>query len=491
MTHETETQRTEIVQPPVAGHSPSYGYYDQKDEISLFDLWNGLVKRKYIILLLTAITTIGAFIFALSAPPVYKAEAVFLPPTASDIQELKIQNGQELNIESVYATFKHSLISRAPRQAVFEKMNLLEKFAPGQNKDNGIEAIFDEFNKNISVTFPAQNGKAPIQKTTLGLVGKDPKLIAEILNQVARQTLIFSTKEIITNIHTEISVRVNNLNSEIELLRKKVKKQCLDEIERLETTDTIKRKMIEDEIAVLKEKKKKERLARITRLEEADRIKRESIKEKINTIRLSARTRRLDRIAKLKEASSIAHLLGIKDPIMTNISTNDQQLYKMGFEALDTEINSLINRKDDDPFITGLRGFQDQLKELEVNEKIEALKERSDDSDFIPELFDLQEQLELLQNNRKAQQLKARKNDDPFILTLRDKQSEIKRLELINIDPTRVKTARLDQAAYPPKYRIKPKRKQIVIIGFMLGLSFGVIGAFLSSIFTNLREERQ
>ncbi len=143
---------------------------------------------------------------------------------------------------------------------------------------------------------------------------------------------------------------------------------------------------------------------------------------------------------------------------MTNISNNDPQLYKIGFEAIEAQIKSLSNRKTDDP--------------------------------FIPELSKLQAELSLLEHNRKAEQLKTRKDDDPFIKSLRDKQSEIIRLESIQIDPATVKTARLDQAANPSEHRIKPKRKLIVVLGFVSGIILGVFVAFFSNLLEYQRKEK-
>ncbi|MCP3933478.1 MAG: hypothetical protein GY705_30785, partial [Bacteroidetes bacterium] len=280
MAYRSEQDKIEIAQQPPGNYPPPYGYNPQEDEISLIELWNVLSKRKYTILLVTAIVTIGAMLYALSAPSVYEAKVVFLPPSVSEIQALNIQYVQEISVKSVYNSFKRNLISRAPRQAVFDKMRLLEQLAREQDKDKRIEAISKTFTESISVIFPKQKEEEEyIPICTLALEGEDPNLIAEILNQVADETLHITANEIITNIQTKISSRKRDLYGEIELLRNKVKKQRMDEIERLENADALKRKVIEDQI---------------------------------NTLRLSVKQKRLDRITILKEAASIAHSLGIK-----------------------------------------------------------------------------------------------------------------------------------------------------------------------------------
>ena len=72
----TGTQKRSGHQPVGESLSPD-GPDPQEDDIHLFHLWQILVKRKYIIFSLTAMTTLGAVVYARLAPPVYKAEATF------------------------------------------------------------------------------------------------------------------------------------------------------------------------------------------------------------------------------------------------------------------------------------------------------------------------------------------------------------------------------------------------------------------------------
>ena len=65
---------------------------------------------------------------------------------------------------------------------------------------------------------------------------------------------------------------------------------------------------------------------------------------------------------------------------------------------------------------------------------------------------------------------------------LRGKENILAYYESIKIDPKNVKVARLDQAAYPPEKKIKPKRKLIIILGLILGLILGIFVAFIRNI---------
>ena len=392
------------------------------DEINLFELWQGLVKQKNTIFSITAIVTLIAILYAFLATPIYKAETVFLPPSASDIQALKVENISDITIDLVYSQFRENLSSIAIRQQLFDKMKLADQFQPERDDAENVNEIFQEFNENISLAIPAsKKGEPPLATTTLSIEGNDPALTASIVNRLTIAAEQATKTGLIFDIEAKIKEQIKTLNLEIKLLLDITKKQRLDQIERLETSDSLKRNEIEDKIKVLRD---------------------------------SAQDKRLDRIAKLTEANTIAHSLGIKDPIdfklkkisdsstkkyqiMTDISNKSSQLYTLGYEALEAEIDSLKKRTNDDPYIKELRSLEEQLK--------------------------------LLEHNRKAEQLKNRTNDAPFITELREKENSIAYLEAIKIAPESIKVAHLDQAAFPPEKKIKPKRKLIVIIGAILG----------------------
>ena len=437
--------KADISQPSTVGYPTPFGYVQPEDEINLADLWRVLVKRKNTLLGVTAIATIGAVLYALLATPVYRAETVFLPPTASDIQALNIDGVHKIGIKDVYTMFERNLSSRLPRQAVYNQLNLLDQFAPDRDQDTNLDVIFDEYNQGFSITTPQvkkTDTVIPIPTIRFALEWEDPVLTAEIINRVAAEAERANKSEILLNIRTSISARVLELKQEIQRLRDINLKRRLDEIERLEAADAIERKTINDKIA---------------------------------SLRYKAQSERLDQIARLKEAAEMAHSLEIKNPIayqlgeiseagitnsqfLTDISDNGKQLYTHGYEAIEAELVCLSERTVDDPYIPELRGLQEKLK--------------------------------LLEHNRRVEQLRSRQNDDPFIESLRDKQNELARLESIHVDPASVTTARLDQAAFPPDERIEPRRKLIVALGLMLGLMLGVFAAFFVNFIANQREEQ-
>jgi chain length determinant protein (polysaccharide antigen chain regulator) len=159
------------------------------------------------------------------------------------------------------------------------------------------------------------------------------------------------------------------------------------------------------------------------------------IEYKISSKRQMAKMRREDQVLRYQEAITIARTLGIKKRVdATNIIQNTQMnvdiatastpLYYLGIEALSAEISILQNRKSDDPFISGLR--------------------------------DLQEQLALLRS--------------------------------IKITEIGMHSVTIDQAAYPPKNRIKPNRRLIVSVGTVVGLFLGIFLVFFFSFVQKLKE---
>ena len=427
--NEANTPQQVLVYPQYPDHN--------EDEINLFDLWQALVRQKKSIFSVTAVITFIAILYAFLASPIYKSESTFLPPSDNDIQVLRVKDVKDVkdvNINTVYAKFRENLGSIYIRQYVFDKMKLAEQFEPEKDDDTNIYTIFNEFNENITLNIPKpKKDQFALSTTTLSLEGKDPVLISKIINTIGRKAEEATKRELISDIEAKVRERIKEINLDISLLLAKAKKQRLDEIERLETENLLERNKIEDQIKSLRD---------------------------------SEKNKRLDRIEQLIEASQIARTLKIKDPIdyklkkigsssttsqiTTNLSNNSQKLYTLGYEAIDAEIASLTKRTNDAPYIKELRGLERKLK--------------------------------LLENNRKAEQLKKRTNDAPYIKELRGKENILAYYESIKIDPKNVKVARLDQAAYPPEKKIKPKRKLIIILGLILGLILGIFVAFIRNI---------
>ena len=52
---------------------------ERGDELSLIELWKVLVEYKLLIIVFTALTTLGAIYYASTLPTIYKAEVLMIP----------------------------------------------------------------------------------------------------------------------------------------------------------------------------------------------------------------------------------------------------------------------------------------------------------------------------------------------------------------------------------------------------------------------------
>ena len=162
------------------------------------------------------------------------------------------------------------------------------------------------------------------------------------------------------------------------------------------------------------------------------------IENNITSKRVIAQQRRMDRVAELKEALQIAQRLNLAEQIDApaqitanttagggiSVNTGSTPLFYRGTNALNAELMVLQSRKSDDPFISGLR----------------------------------------------------------------DSQEELARLRSVSLDPTSLKAAKIDQPAFAPTTREKPKRKLIVMLGFVLGGMLGVFAAFFVNFVQNQKQ---
>lgn len=91
---------------------------------------------------------------------------------------------------------------------------------------------------------------------------------------------------------------------------------------------------------------------------------------------------------------------------------------------------------------------------------------------------ELQAEIDMLNN---------RKNDDPFINELRQLEGKLAELDNVILDTAQISAVSIDQPALAPAHAIKPKRKLIVVLGFVVGLMGGIFLAFLLSFIESSR----
>jgi chain length determinant protein (polysaccharide antigen chain regulator) len=336
----------------------------EDDTIDLYELWITLWNKKWLVIAVTVIAALGSVVYALQLPPIYKAEALLLPPSATDVKSVNLQGVQGVqginsNTATAFSAFKNNLSSRSLQKKFIDEEGLMDILAPNRTPETRDIEILEGFSKMMKI-----EGKGGF---SISMESDDPVFAAKLVNDYVSFFDLETVRQLVSD------------------AKNNIQEQVVD------------------------------------------------IEYKISSKRQMAKQRREDQILRFGEATIIARKLAIKDRVESNsvvqnnqlnISTSSTPLYYRGFKALDAEIVFLKNRKSDDPFIGGLR--------------------------------DLQEQLTLLRS--------------------------------FKINVSGMHSVTVDQAAYPPKYRIKPNRRLIVSLGTVVGLFLGIFLVFFVSFVQKQKE---
>jgi len=441
---------------------PQYAQPLEDDTIDLYELWITLWSKKWLVIGVTVIAALGSVVFALLQPPVYKAEALLLPPDENKFQSMNVQGVQGVDgvrglqgvqgitSDGVFAKFKKNLSSRILQKKFIQDFGLMELLAPERTPETRDEDIYEGFAK----MFKIETGES----TSISIELHDPEVAAQWVNDYVQ----FMDKETISKlfekIQNSIATQIRDIEYMISSKRELAKIRREDKITGIENTIAAKRALV-----------KQRRLDKITGIENTIEAKRALVKQRrldkitgiedtIAAKQAGAKRRRFDKILRFREAILIADALGIKKredatsfikstQMNLDIITSTNPLYYAGSQELQAEINTLEQRKSDDPFIAGLRDLQEELARLN-----------------------------------------AIKSDDPFIDGLRDLQENLALLRQIKIDDEGLHAVTIDQAAYPPKNRIKPNRRLIVSLGTAVGLFLGIFLVFFVSFVQNQKE---
>ena len=418
-------------------------YYQREDEISLYDIMQAVLRYRFHIVGITLACTLIAALYAIMAPPLYQAASYLSAPDLIDIQVL--QGSGQFTPKSVFRRFTENFHSRALRWQYFEENKLLDALVdetiPAANPYQVFERRFNRFlshewiiNNDNKKSDVFQSGN--VFKTTLQ--GKDAVLLAEWLNGfigLVQNVTITSIKQDIT---AKLAHEQKGITDEIERLRIYAEKIRLDEVQRLEEADNLKRREIENSIRALKDRVRQQHKDRQRQLDESHRI---------------AENLGISDLALM--ATNIGKSIQTPDVV---VNLQDMPVYARGTKALMAEIEALGDRAEDEAFVNGLRELQQQLQLLEENPTILALQNRQSDDPYIGNLRELQKKWDELAT--RAGRLAA---------------------------DTDIKAVTIEQYATPPMQRIKPRRKLIVGVGLIAGLMASALIVIMLSLMSQGR----
>lgn len=344
-------------------HIPPTSNYQSTDEIDLFELLAGLWKQKLLIALVTLLITVVAASYAFLSAPVYEAKTSLLPPRLADVAGYNLGRAEaglsEFTVDQIYSIFTRNLRSEGQRNSFFEQV-----FLPAQAADKSSGAkdqLRNTLNKKLVVSNPDIKNN-PARFEVLAQSAQSSQA-AEWANVYVERAASKTRQDMADTAATEITTRVKSIKSRIEVLRESAKKL------------------------------------------------------------------REDRIARLHEALVVADKAGVQTPQV-----------KVGRTSADGELEQFI-----DGDLMYMRGAKAIRAELAV--------------------------------------LQSRKNDDPFISGLRDFENQLDFLSKVSVSPSNVAVFTLDNAAEAPDTPIKPKKSLILALGIMLGGMLGVFIALIRGVY--------
>lgn len=345
--------------------TPVTGY---SDEIDLFELAQSLWKQKLLISCVTLVVTALAASYAFLSSPVYESRTSILPPRSADIAGYNLGRSEaeltEFTAASVYSIFTGNLRSEALRRDFFEQIYL-----PFETTGQGVKAkdqLWLSFNNKLSVTNP--DAKSSPERFAVTVQYADASRAAEWANMYVVRVAKKTRQDMADTVSTEISTRLRSIQGRISVLRESAKKL------------------------------------------------------------------REDRIARLSEALKIADNVGLQAPQVKASRTSS-----------DGELKQFV-----DGNLMYMRGAQAIRAELEV--------------------------------------LQTRKNDDPFIAGLRQLENQLDFLAKVSVNPDGVAVFTLDSAAQVSETPVKPKKALILALGLFLGGMFGVFIALIRGMLAKRRE---
>lgn len=416
----------------MASNNPSF---HQDDEINLIELGLLLWRKKFLIMGLTAVFTILAAVYAFTATPIFQVQSILRTTSIKNLEPINTSEILTIGPNQALKDVGAKLDSYDSRLRFFrENKKLFEELRqPGET----LEQSFERFNEKAFTLLRPDLKTDPNATPYIGIRLQYPEGVdgVQIVNEFVAFAINEEKEDLEANYNALLEHRILNTEKELIALRTEYDAQVESKVSQLLEEDALKRARLLDELAAVR-----------TQLE----------------------LNRENRIKRLQEAIAIATALNIHKPtsptllgrniqempgFYAELSNQSPPLYFMGTEALQAELDVLLAREDND-FTSG-------------------------------RITEIQKELQLLEQNRQVELLKARENRDLFIA----EQATIKRtlayLENLHIDFEMLEIVKIDRPAHTPYKPIKPNKKLVVAVGFLLGLMIGVFFALVKGALRN------
>ena len=194
---------------------PQYAQPFEDDTIDLYELWITLWSKKWLVIGVTVVAALGSVVYALLQPPVFKAEALLLPPDENKFQSLNVQGVpgvrglqgvQGISSGGVFAEFNKNLSSRILQKKFIQEFGLMELLAPERTPETRDEDIYRGFAKMIKI----ETGGS----TSISIELHDAEVAAQWVNDYVK----FMDKETISKLIEKIQNSIANQIRDIEYM---------------------------------------------------------------------------------------------------------------------------------------------------------------------------------------------------------------------------------------------------------------------------------
>ena len=327
------------------------------DEIDLFELWEGLVaEKKTFWIVLLGVVFLGAAL-AFYKPSVYQASAELSPPETRNIVELNIPAIKNFSEAEIFHYFIESLFLSDIYLSLAKEQDFKEFFHGQEEKSSAY--VLEHFSRALTISLPQNEKKDSVGFSTVNVSfsASDAEMSYKVLQRLLEKVSENAKTSLVSNLTMQLQTSIDNNLILFKTEEAKIYKEIQAEIERLVENDKVNRALILENIASLREQAIQSRLHRVIQLEEAYK---------------TATQLKIDRPIVPVDFQAQS---GPENQIVVGGSTMPIG-YWMGTKVLAADIKSLNSRQNDDAFIAELPGLKKQLKDLEVNQKVEALQNR-------------------------------------------------------------------------------------------------------------------
>ena len=478
--------------PPPQSENAQYSAQSSEEGMSFIDFMEVLIRKKGLIFLIAATSTLLSIGYALSVTPVYKASIGFLPPKNIIVPEsFPLEIIKETNT-SLYKKFLARLQSYNYREKVFKSGNFIEKFEDKKRGPTTPENLFLQLNSSISLKENILEKNRSFDKPLyLQMLGPKPEAMADFLNSLPQAAVKDIQTETIDQLLKLIEEKTRK---RIANLEEKTRKRIASLTAKLQIHYTINiidnnskhaisgagqpkwflfgQKALIEEINQLQIK-----MSDITRQVILEMLgpKPEAMADFLNSLSQAAvidiQTETINQLLKLIEEKTLERIANLEEETRKRIAnlTAELQIARK-LNIIDNNFKHAISLKGQPKwFLFGQKALIEEINQLQIKMSDITRQVLSDN---------LKSAIDVDGNN---QILKAAN------LT----QSESEKIKTYDWAQIKIEVASVSQPSVPPSKPVKPRKPLIISIGILMGLFLGVILAFLRDAMENLGRKKE